>query len=45
MEWEVYRGLVESEEDSSNDEVAEVTEYGRLVGQKVAARMLLFRAN
>ena len=44
MEWEVYRGLLQGDEENS-DEVAEVMEYGSLIGQTVAARMLLFRGN
>jgi hypothetical protein len=43
MEWEVYRGLLEADQEDS--EVEEVQEYGALVGQTVAARMLLFRGN
>ncbi len=43
MEWEVYRGLLEA--DQEDNEVEEVQEYGALVGQTVAARMLLFRGN
>jgi hypothetical protein len=45
MEWETYRGLLEGEEEEGMTEVAEVREYGALVGRTVASRMLLFRGN
>jgi len=44
MTWPVYRGLLMEDDPDCDDDTREVEEYSGLVGEHVAARMLLYRS-
>jgi len=44
MPWSVYRSLVAEDDPDCDDDTPEVQEYCGLVGEHVAARMLLYRS-
>jgi len=44
MPWPVYRAVVQDDDPNCANDTAEVEEYCGLVGQHVAAKMLLYRS-